>query len=225
MQPQTGDRGAVSKSRLVLDESRAEKSRRFLEEIALLIGVLCATHESDAVSPIYRDLGGSEPFGGNPRRVTCLPDLLRDPLYRVFPRDFLPVVASRGSITRRCQPVRRSVSREHGYSLHAQGSTIHNVVEVALHGYQLAFTYRGHHATTARAEVAGGCEFFYFRKFPFLCRCAHGWNVKKTSDREAYTTPCSHFEPFPTRNPAWTRGRFKIFALRLPYFVIDFTLV
>ena len=41
--PQTGDRGAVSKSRLMLDKRKAEQARGFLEEVALLIRVLRAT--------------------------------------------------------------------------------------------------------------------------------------------------------------------------------------
>jgi hypothetical protein len=50
--PQTGDRGAVSKSGLVFNKSRAEQACRFLEDVALLVGVLCATHEGERVRPV-----------------------------------------------------------------------------------------------------------------------------------------------------------------------------
>src|SRR3954447_11714483 len=43
--PQTGDGGAVSKSGLVLDVGCAKQTRCFLEEIALFLRVLRATHE------------------------------------------------------------------------------------------------------------------------------------------------------------------------------------
>ena len=83
----------------------------------------------------------------------------------------------------------------------------------------------GDHAAAARAEVAGGSEFRYFGKLPFLCRCTNRSNVNKTTDREADATPCGCLEPLSTRSPSWTRGRFKVFGLHLPYFVFGFTLV
>jgi len=54
--PQTGDRGAVSKSRLVLDVCGAEQARRFLEQVAFLVGILSAAHESKGVGPVDRNL-------------------------------------------------------------------------------------------------------------------------------------------------------------------------
>ena len=54
--PQTGDRGAMSKSGLMLDKGDAEKARGFLEEVALLVGVLCAAHERDRVRPVDGNL-------------------------------------------------------------------------------------------------------------------------------------------------------------------------
>ena len=44
--PQTGDRGAVSKSGLVLDVGQAEQPGRLLEEVALLVRVLRAAQEA-----------------------------------------------------------------------------------------------------------------------------------------------------------------------------------
>ena len=38
--PQTGDRGAVSKTGLVFDVSSTQKAHRFLEQIALLVRIL-----------------------------------------------------------------------------------------------------------------------------------------------------------------------------------------
>src|ERR1700740_785374 len=175
--PQTGDRGAVSKSGLVLDESGAEKTRRLLEEIALLVGVLGAAHKSDRGGPVHGALCVPELLSGDPCRVTCFPDLLRDPLHRVFPRDVLPVVAARCPITRLCKPVRRSVSREHGYALHAQGAAIHNVVEVSLHGNQLAFAYRRNHAAAARTKVAGGSELVDVGKLQLLRASLHSRHI------------------------------------------------
>ena len=156
--PQTGDRRAVSESGLVLDESGAEQARRFLEEVALLVGVLCAAHEGDRIRPVDRNLRVAEFLGGDPRRVAGLSNLLRDSFHRVFPRDILPSVAARCPVTRRAKPVRRGVSREHGYAFNAQGSAVHDVVVVAFHGNELAFAYGGDHAAPARAEVARGSE-------------------------------------------------------------------
>jgi hypothetical protein len=51
------------------------------------------------------------------------------------------------------------------------------VVEVALHGNQLALAYRRDHAASTGTKVTGGCEFRYFRKFPFLCGCTYRGNV------------------------------------------------
>ena len=52
--PQTGDRGAMSKSGLVLDVGQAEQPGRLLEEVALLVRVLRAAHEADRVGAIDR---------------------------------------------------------------------------------------------------------------------------------------------------------------------------
>ena len=64
--PQTGDRGAVSKPGLVLNVDCAEQAHRFLEEIALLVGVLCASHEGDCVCAIDWDIRVLKFLGGNP---------------------------------------------------------------------------------------------------------------------------------------------------------------
>lgn len=51
--PQTGDRGVVSKSRLMFDKREAEEARGFLEQVALLVGVLRTTHERDRVGAAF----------------------------------------------------------------------------------------------------------------------------------------------------------------------------
>ena len=78
------------------------------------------------------------------------------------------MVAAGCTIARRLETVRRGVSRKHGYALHAQGSTIHYVVEVSLHGYQLPFAYGGDHATAAGAKIAGGSELANFGELQLL---------------------------------------------------------
>ena len=50
--PQTGDRGAMSKPGLVLDVPHTEQAGRLLKEVALLVGVLRAAHESHRISAI-----------------------------------------------------------------------------------------------------------------------------------------------------------------------------
>jgi hypothetical protein len=183
--PQTGDRRAVSKSRLVLDESDAEQARRFLEEIALLVGVLRPAHEGYGVCPVDRNLGVAEFLAGDPGCIPGLADLLRDPLHRVIPRDLLPPVAARRPVTRRSKPVRRAVRREHRDALNTQRATVHDVVIVALHGDELAFAYRGNHAAPAGAEVAGGRELAYVRELKLLGGGPHLGQIKEAPERKS----------------------------------------
>ena len=79
--PQTGDRGAMSKPGLVLDVDQAEQPGRFLEEVALLVGVLRAAHEADRVGPIDRNFLVADLLGGDPGLVARLSDFLRDPRF------------------------------------------------------------------------------------------------------------------------------------------------
>ena len=54
--PQTGDRGAMSKSGLMLDKRHAKQTGSFLKEVALLVGILSAAHKRDRVSSIDGNL-------------------------------------------------------------------------------------------------------------------------------------------------------------------------
>ncbi len=193
--PQTGDRGAVSKSGLVLDVSQTEQPGRLLEEVALLVRVLRAAQEADRIRPIDRNLLVANLLRGDPGRVARLPNLLCDPRDRVVPGDVLPVVAARRPVTRRCKPVRRGVGREHGNALHAQGSAIDNVVEVALHGNQLPITDRGDHATATRTKVAGGSELADVGELQLLGVRSHSRHINKVTQRKPGTTACRRSEP------------------------------
>src|SRR6478752_2874373 len=114
----------MSKPGLVLDIWQAEQPRGLLKEVTLLVGVLRAAHEADGVGPIdghvpgtivrnearnaleplaRRPVGGQvirlDLFGGDPRLVARLPDLLRHARNRVVPRDLLPLIAARRAVT------------------------------------------------------------------------------------------------------------------------------
>src|SRR5215831_20470573 len=117
--PQTGDRGAVSKPGLMLDVSRAQQPRCFLEEIALFVGILRTTHKGDRVCAVDWDLSVTEFFSSNPCFVTYLVDLFRNAIDRIIPRDIFPMVAARRPITWRAQSIGRSMGCEHGDAFHA----------------------------------------------------------------------------------------------------------
>ena len=53
--PQTGDRGAVSKSSLMLDKRHTQQACGFLKQVALFICILGATHKRDCVRPVNRN--------------------------------------------------------------------------------------------------------------------------------------------------------------------------
>src|SRR5207237_864091 len=115
----------MSKPGLVLDVRHAEQPGRLLKEVALLVRVLGAAHESHRVGAVDGHVSGAallghEPrgalypitgceihgqcgriylLGGDPGLVARLPDLLRDPGDRVVPGDVLPLVAARGAVT------------------------------------------------------------------------------------------------------------------------------
>ena len=204
----------MSKSGLVLDICHAEQPGRLLEEVALLVGVLRAAHESHGVgaidghlcvavllrdepwgaldpitrSEIHDEFGRIHLLGGNPRLVARLPNLLRDPRDRVLPGDVLPVVAARRPVLGRREPVRRGVRREHGDAFDAQRSAIDDVVVVALHRQQLAVADGGDHAAPAGTEIARGGELADLRELQVLGRGPHRGNVKERADRESSAT-------------------------------------
>src|SRR5262249_34525657 len=96
--PQTGDRWAVSKTGLMLDEGGAEQTRSFLKQIAFLVGVLCPTHERECVGPVDWNLSVTEFLSSNPGTITGLADFLCDTIDRLVPRDVDPVIRSRSAI-------------------------------------------------------------------------------------------------------------------------------
>ena len=175
--PQTGDRGAVSKSSLMFDESKAEKARRLLEQVTFFVGVLRAAHEGNCLGSVHRNFGIAECLSGDPGCIACLLDLLRDPLNRAFPRDLLPAVAAWRPIARGCKPVRGGVRRKHGYALNAQRTAIHDMVVITLHRNQLAVTHRRDHAASAGTEIARRRELIDFGKLKVFGARANGRQV------------------------------------------------
>jgi len=101
----------------------------------------------------------TEFFSGNPVRIACLQDLLRNPLDRFFPRDLLPVISAGRPVLRPLQSIRRGVSGEHRYAFDAERSAIDNVVKVTFHGDELAFAHGSDHAASTRTKVTRGCVF------------------------------------------------------------------
>src|SRR5581483_9149302 len=83
--PQTGDRGAVSKPGLMLDERGAKQPCCFLEQVALLVCVLRAAHECDRICTVDWNIGVTELLGGDPCLIARLANFLCNSLDRVIP--------------------------------------------------------------------------------------------------------------------------------------------
>src|SRR5215468_5225809 len=104
--PQTGDRWAVSKARLVFDKGSAKQAGCFLKEIAFFVSVLRTAHKRECVSTVDRNLRVAEFLTGDPGTIPCLSNLLCDAVDRLVPADVDPVIRSRRTITGFCQPIR-----------------------------------------------------------------------------------------------------------------------
>ena len=71
--------------------------------------VALSPHDGNRVGSVDGNLWVAEFLGGHPRRVARFPDLLCNPLHRIIPRDFLPAVGARRTMSRRLQPVRLEI--------------------------------------------------------------------------------------------------------------------
>src|SRR5262249_21682441 len=179
-----GDRGAVSKPSLVLDPWDAEQPAGLLEDVALLVGVLRAAEEGDRVRAVDGDVLVAQLLGRDPRFVADLVDLARDLFRGVFPLHLFPAIAAGRAVERLGQTLRRGVRREHRDAFDAQGAAADDVVEVALHRYQLAVPDGGDHAAAARTEVAGGGELADLGEFELPRGRARRGHVEETAERE-----------------------------------------
>lgn len=193
--PQTGDRGAMSKTSLVLDEGHPEEPGCLLKEVALLVGILRTTQKGDRVRPIDGNFLFTEPLGCNPGLIADLLDLARHTLCGFLPADLFPAVAARRSVARCRQPIRRSVCREHGNALNAQRTAIHNVVEVPFHGDKFPFTHGCDHAASAGTEVAGRSKFFYICQFQLLRGRSQRGKIEESPEGESGAPPNGSLEP------------------------------
>jgi len=75
------------------------------------------------------------------------------------------------------------------------------VVEVSLHGDQLAFAYRGDHATAAGAEVTGSSELIDVGKLQLLRAGAHSLHIDKAAQRQPGTAAGRRPEPLSPGEP------------------------
>ena len=90
------------------------------------------------------------------------------------------------------------MGREHGYALHAQGSAVHDVVVVALHGDELSVAYGGDHAAATRAKIARGCELSDVRELQLLIRSPYRRQVEKAAECQTDASANSDLQPIST---------------------------
>jgi hypothetical protein len=110
----------MSKSGLMLDVDGAEQARRLLEQVALLVRVLRATHEREGVGAIDCDVRVADSFRRDSGPVAYRLDLPRDPLDGILPRDVYPFIAAGRAVPRHLQALRGGMRREHRHALDAE---------------------------------------------------------------------------------------------------------
>src|SRR3954463_6240842 len=96
------------------------------------------------------------------------------------------------------------MGRKHRYSLNAQRPPVYDVVVIAFHGNQFAFSDRRDHAASARAEVTGSCELADICELQLLGGSLYCCHIEESTKPEPDATADCQLQPFSTVNSCQT---------------------